>query len=234
MRSFGRQCRGQGQVLGKLVRDTEPQLRQLGEPLAVLGQPAQHLLAQATALRDATRERFAAAFNAAMPRHAHIRQHSTRRTQGQKLRHCKLVQADDLTLAPILKGKSNCPAQFGRKPGIVSAPATGFLLAPRGPEGNPSDPSYGLPRLDKVQKAIARIEPPQRPRVHSVAGALGLHDTARRQALHARGIRTGGIPKTVEPITPNPSPAQVLTILNEAGLNRQRPPHQVHVACAWG
>ena len=167
MRSFGRQCRGQGQVFVKLVRYTEQQLLQLGEPIAVLGQQAQHLLAQATALSDATRERFAEAFNAAMHSHAHIRQQSTRLTQGKKLRHYKLVNAYDLTIAPILKGKSNCPAQFGRKPGIVSDPATGFLFATRVPEGNPSDPSYVLPLLDKVQKAIERIEPPQRP------GSLG-------------------------------------------------------------
>jgi Transposase DDE domain len=234
MRSFGRQCRGQGQGFVTLVRHTEQQLLQLGEPMAVLGQQAQHLLAQATALSDATRERFAEAFHAALHRHAHIRQQSTRLTQGKKLRHCKLVNAYDLTIAPILKGKSNCPAQFGRKPGIVSDPATGFLFATRVPEGNPSDPSYGLPLLDKVQQALERVETPQRPRVHSVAGDLGLNDTALRQALHARGILTVGIPKTVEPITPNPSPEQVLTLLNEAGLNRQRTPHQVHLACACG
>ena len=154
MRSFGRQCRGQGQVFVKLVRYTEQQLLQLGEPIAVLGQQAQHLLAQATALSDATRERFAEAFNAAMHSHAHIRQQSTRLTQGKKLRHCKLVNAYDLTIAPILKGKSNCPAQFGRKPGIVSDPATGCLFATRVPEGNPSDPSYVLPSLTKSKRRL--------------------------------------------------------------------------------
>jgi len=218
----------------KLVRQTEHQLLELGEPITALGQQAQQLLAQATALSDARRERFAEAFNAAMHSHAHIRQQSTRLTQGKKLRHCKLVNAYDLTIAPILKGKSNCPAQFGRKPGIVSDPATGFLFATRVPEGNPSDPSSVLPLLDNVQKALERVKTPQRPRVHSVAGDLGINDKALRQALHARGILTGGIPKTVEPITPKPSPEQVLAILNEAGLNRQRTPHQVHLACACG
>ena len=234
MRCFGRQCRGHGHVFVKLVRQTEHQLLELGEPLTALGQPAQHLLVQATALSDSTRERFAEAFNAAMRSHAHIRQQSKRLTQGQKLRHCKLVKADDLTIAPILKGKSNCPAQFGRKPGIVSDPATGFLFANRVPEGNPSDPSYVLPLLDKVQKAIERVKTPPRPQVHSMAGDLGLNDMALRQALHARGILTVGIPKTVEPILPHPSPEQVRDILNEAGLHRQRTPHQVHLACACG
>ena len=99
-----------------------------------------------------------------MSSHTHIRKQSTRLTQGKKLRHCKLVNAYDLTIAPILKGKSNCPAQFGRKPGIASEPATGFIFANRVPEGNPSDPSYVLPLLDKVQSAIERVQStPQAP-----------------------------------------------------------------------
>jgi hypothetical protein len=234
MRGFGRQCRGHGHVFVKLVRQTEQKLLEVGEPITALGQHAQQLLAQATTLSDATRARFAAAFTAALHSHAHIRQQSTRLIHGHKLRHCKLVNADDRTIAPLLKGKSNCPAQFGRKPGIVSDPATGFLFASRVPEGNPSDPSSVLPLLDNVQKAIERVKTPQRLRVHSLAGDLGINDTARRQALHARGILTVGIPKTVAPITPNPSPEEVLDILNEAGLNRQRTPHQVHLACACG
>ena len=134
MRCFGRQCRGQGQVFVKLVRHTEQSCCNLVSPWRPWA-ASPHLLAQATALSDATRERLAEAFNAAMHRHAHIRQQSTRLTQGKKLSHCKLVNAYDLTIAPILKGKSNCPAQFGRKPGIVSDPATGFLFATLVPEG---------------------------------------------------------------------------------------------------
>jgi len=234
MRCFGRQCRGQGQVFVKLVRQTEQKLLELGEPITALGQHAQQLLAQASTLSDAQRKRVADAFNAALRTHAQIRQQSTRLIHGQKLRHCKLVNAYDLTIAPILKGKSNCPAQFGRKPGIASEPATGFLFAHRVPEGNPSDPSYVLPLLDKVQSAIERVKTPQRPRIHSVAGDLGLNDAALRQALHTRGILTVGIPKTVEPITSSPEPEEILDILNTAGLNRQRTPHQVQLASACG
>jgi hypothetical protein len=234
MRCFGRQCRGHGHVFVKLVRQTEQQLLALGEPITVLGQHTQQLLAQATTLSDVTRERVTEAFNAAMRNYESIRKQSKQLTHGKKLRHCKLVNAYDLTIAPILKGKSNCPAQFGRKPGIASDPATGFLFANRVPEGNPSDPSYVLPLLDKVQRAIERVKAPQRPRVHSVAGDLGLNDEVLRQALHARGILTVGIPKTVEPLTPQPTPAEVLDILNEAGLNRQRTPSQVQLACACG
>ena len=234
MRGFGRQCRGHGHVFVKLVRHTEQQLLELGQPITALGQQAQQLLAQATALSDSTRQRLADAFNAALSSHAHIRQQSTQLTHGKKLCHAKLVNAYDLTIAPILKGKSNCPAQFGRKPGIVSEPATGFIFANRVPEGNPYDASYVLPLLDKVQSALDRVSTLPRLRVHSVAGDLGINDAALRQALHARGLLTIGIPKTVEPITPHPRPEQVLDLLNEAGFNRQRTPHQVHLACACG
>src|SRR5713101_4198679 len=90
MRCFGRQCRGQGHVFVNLVRQTEQKLLELGEPITALGQHAQQLLAQATALSDSTRARFAEAFSAAMRSHAHIRTPSKQLVQGKKLRHCKL------------------------------------------------------------------------------------------------------------------------------------------------
>jgi hypothetical protein len=169
-----------------------------------------------------------------MRAHEHIRTQSKRLTQGKKLRHCKVVNAYDPTIAPIMKGKSNCPAQFGRKPGIVSDPATGFIFANLTPKGNPSDPSYVLPLLDKVQEAIERVETGPKRHIHSVAGDLGLNDAALRQALHERCILSVGIAKTIEPLTPNPSAQEVRDMLNEAGLHRKRTPHQVHLACASG
>jgi hypothetical protein len=234
MRGFGRQCRGQGQVLVKLVRHTEQTLLQLGEPITALGQQAQALLDQATTLSDTQHKRVAEVLKAALSSHALIRKQSTRLIHGQKLPHCKLVNAYDLTIAPICKGKSNCPAQFGRKPGIASEPATGFIFANHVPAGNPSDPSYVLPLLDKVQSAIDRVSAAKPLQVHSVAGDLGVNDTALRQALHARGILTIGIPKTVEPIKAQPTAEEILDILNEAGLNRRRTPYQVQLACACG
>jgi hypothetical protein len=234
MRCFGRPCRGQGHVFVKLVRQTEQKLLELGEPITALGQQAPQLLAQATGLSDAKRARFAEACHTAIRNHAHIHKQSTRLTQGKILSHCTLVNAYDLTIAPMLKGKSNGPAQCGRKPGIASDPATGFLFANLVPEGNPHDPSYVLPLLAQGQKAIARVKTPQRLRVHSVAGDLGINDKVLRQALHAQGILTVGIPKTIEPVKADPSPEEVRNLLNEAGLHRQRTPHQVHLACACG
>jgi hypothetical protein len=234
MRCFGRQCRGHGHVFVKLVRQTAQALLELGEPITALGPPAQPLLDQATARSDSTRERFAAVFTAAMRSHAHIRQPSTWLTQGKNLRHCHLVNPYDLTLAPMLQGKSNCPAQFGRTPGMVSDPATGFLFATQVPAGNPRDSSAVLPLLAKVQRAIARAKTPPRLRVHAVAGDLGLTDKTRRPALHARGLLPVGIPKTSAPIQAHPRPAAGRALLHEAGVPRPRTPHHVRLAGACG
>jgi hypothetical protein len=218
----------------KLVRQTEHQLLALGEPMKAFGQKAKEHLEQATLLRDTRRERLSLALTAAMNNHEQIRHQSKRLTHGKKLSHCKLVNAYDLTIAPIIKGKSNCPAQFGRKPGIVSEPATGFIFANLVPKGNPSDSSYVLTLLDQVQEATRLVQTGPKRQIHSVAGDLGINDPVLRQALHERGILTVGIPKTIEPTQTNPSAQDVLDILDEAGLNRIRTPHQVHLACASG
>ena len=234
MRSFGRQCRGQGKVFVKLVRETEGHLLVLGHPIEAWSQQARECLHQDRVRRQAQRERRRRDLEATHTAHRHITQQSQRLTQGKKLAQCKIVHAYDPTIAPILKGKSNCPAQFGRKTGIVSEPASGFIFANRVPAGNPSDPSYVLPLLDKVQHAMDLVVGPQRLRVHSLGGDLGINDTQLRQALHARGILTVGIPTSVEPIHPTPSPEEVLEILNTSRLHRIRTPHQVHLACASG
>ncbi len=209
MRSFGRQCRGRGRVFVKLVRQTERQLLDLGQPIPTLGQQAQQLLEQTEALSAAQRERLTQELSAALGAQAQIRKQSQRLTQGKKLPHCKIVNAYDPTIAPILKGKSNCPAQFGRKPGIVSEPATGFIFATRVPAGNPHEASYVVPLLDKVQRAINRVGSRKRRQVHSVAGDLGINEATLRQTLHERGILTLGIPKTVEPINPQPTAEEI-------------------------
>jgi hypothetical protein len=234
MRCVGRPRRGQGRIFVTLVRHTEQQLLALGQPSHALGQQAQPLLAQANALTEAQREGLAMQLTTALGAHGHIRQQSGRLTQGKKLRHGKLVNADDPTIAPIMKGQSHCPAQFGRKPGMVSEPATGFIFAHHVPSGHPSDRSYVLPWRDKVQHAIDRLRSPTRLQVHSVAGDRGVNDTPRRQALHARGLLTIGIPKTVAPITSQPTAKEILDILNAAGLNRQRTPNPGQLACACG
>jgi hypothetical protein len=92
----------------------------------------------------------------------------------------------------------------------------------------------GVPLLDKVQHAIDRVASPNRLRIISLGGDLGINDTELRQTLHTRGILPVGIPTSAEPITPAPSPEEVLDILNASGLNRIRTPHQVQLACISG
>jgi hypothetical protein len=169
-----------------------------------------------------------------MRHHEHIRRPSKHLTQGKKLSHVKVVNAYDPTIAPIIKGKSNCPAQFGPKPGIISEPATGYIFANRTPKGNPSDASYVLPLIDKVEQAIACVQQGPKRSIHSLAGDLGINDPIVRQTRHERGILSVGIPKTVAPIHPYPSAQEILDILNAADLNRKRTPYQVQLACASG
>src|SRR6266481_9263173 len=225
MRSFGRQCRGQGKVFVTLVRQTEKQLLELGGALTTWTQEAKALLEQAPHLSVVQRGRLQRDLEAASDAYRHITKQSQRLTQGKPLTQYKIVNAYDPTIAPIIKGKSHCPAQFGRKTGLLSEPASGFIFAHRVPQGNPSDPSYVLPLLDKVQRAIDLVASPKRLRVHSLGGDLGVNDAALRQALHARGILTVGIPTTVEPINPTPSQQEVGGILNTSGLNRIRTPY---------
>jgi hypothetical protein len=167
-------------------------------------------------LSETQRQRLREALTLAIGPHAHLRQQSKRLTQGKKLRYGKVVNAYDLTLAPMVKGKSNGPAQCGRKPGSISEPATGFLFANRTPQGNPHDVSDVLPWLDQVAQATKRVQSGAKPSMHAVAGALALNDPVFRQALHARQILPVGMPKTVEPIDPNLSAEDVLHMLNEA------------------
>jgi hypothetical protein len=234
MRGFGRQCRGQGKIFVKLVRQTERHLLERGDSIETWTQQAKALLHQDPHLAEAQRQRLLRDLEAASDAHRQIVKQSQRLTQGKKLNQCKIVNAYDPTIAPIIKGKSNCPAQFGRKTGILSEPASGFIFANRVPKGNPGDPSYVWPLLDKVQQAIDLVTSPKPFQVHSLGGDLGVNDPELRQALHDRGILSVGIPTTVEPINPQPSPEEVLDILNTSNLNRIRTPHQVHLACASG
>lgn len=234
MRRFGRSCRGQGKVFVKLVRQTEQQLLELGENISTFGHQAQAYLEDTATLRETQRERLSANLSTAMRHHEQIHKQSKQLTQGKNLGHFKVVNAYDPTIAPMIKGKSNCPAQFGRKPGIISEPATGYLFANLTPQGNPSDESYVLPLIDKVEQAIGRVKQGPKRSIHSLAGDLGVNDAVLRQTLHERHILSLGIPKTVAPINPHPNAQEILDMLNEAGLNRKRTPHQVLLACASG
>jgi len=234
MRRFGRQCRGQGKVFVSLVRQTETHLLTTGEAVAALARTAQAQVQSAPQLTAEQRTRWDTTLTAAVAAHDQIATQSRRLTHGKPLTRCKIVNAYDPTIAPICKGKSNCPTQFGRKPGIIAEPATGFVFAAQLPVGNPGDVSYVVPLVDKVQTALTQVTRRPRPALHSLAGDLALNDPKLRETLHARGILTVGIPRTVEPLSPTPTPEAVHQVLTTAGLQRKRTPRQVQLACAAG
>jgi hypothetical protein len=234
MRRFGRQCRGQGKVFVTLVRQTETQLLTTGQPVVGLARAAQTHVQSAAHVAEGQREHLATQLTVALDAHHQIATQSRRLTHGKPLTQCKIVNAYDPTIAPICKGKSNCPTQFGRKPGIIAEPATGFIFAVHLPVGNPSDASAVLPLVDKVQAAIAHVVGRSTPAIHSLAGDLALNDSKLRETLQGRGILTVGIPQTVEPLAPAPTQKETLRMLHEAGLTQTRTPHQVQLACACG
>jgi hypothetical protein len=234
MRRFGRQCRGQGKVFVSLVRQTETQLLTTGEPVVALARTTQAHVQTAPQLTEDQRTRWDTRLTVAVATHQQIVTQSRRLTHGKPLTRCKIVNAYDATIAPICKGKSNCPTQFGRKPGILAEPATGFVFAARLPVGNPTDLSYVLPLVDQVQTACARVSSRPTPRIHSLAGDLAVNDSTLRESLHLRGILTVGIPRTVEPLSPTPSPEAIQEGLTAADLHRKRTAHQVRLACAAG
>jgi hypothetical protein len=234
MRRFGRQCRGQGKVFVSLVRQTETQLLESGQPVVPLAQAAQACAQSAAHLTEAQQERLTTQLTGALAAHHQIVTQSRRLTQGKLLTQCKIVNAYDPTIAPICKGKSNCPTPFGRKPGLIAEPASGFIFAFALPVGNPADPSYVVPLVDKVQHALGQVSGHPTLAIHSVAGDLALNDASLRATLHGRGILTVGIPQTVEPLPPAPTPEEIRRMLHEAGLHHRRTPHQVQLACASG
>ena len=234
MRGFGRPCRGQGKVFVSLVRQTETQRLTTGEAVVTLAQTAQAQVQSAAALTEEQRARWDTTLTVALAIHQQSVTPSRRLTHGKPLTRCKIVNASAPTIAPSCKGKSNCPTQFGRKPGIIAEPATGFVFAGQLPVGNPSDASYVLPLVDKGQTALTHVTMRPIPALHSLAGDLALNDSPLRETLHARRILTVGIPRTVEPRSPTPSPADIYEVLTTAGLHRKRTPRQVHLVCAAG
>jgi hypothetical protein len=108
------------------------------------------------------------------------------------------------------------------------------VFAARLPVGNPADVSYVLPLVEQVQTACAKVTTRPTPTIHSLAGDLAVNDATLREQLHAHGILTVGIPRTVEPLSPTPSPDAIDERLTSADLHGTRTPRQVQLACAAG
>ncbi|MDP6036979.1 MAG: hypothetical protein QGG64_00355 [Candidatus Latescibacteria bacterium] len=157
---------------------------------------------------------------------------------GKKLDHCKIVNPYDMTIAPICKGKSNCPTQFGKKPGIIAETATGFIFGYHLPKGNPDDASYVMPLVHNADIAIDLLDwkyPKPIPRIRSLCGDLGMNDPNVRKELHQTGIATVGIPTSIEQIPKVPSPEMIEEVLHTPGLGEKQNATQIKIAyaCAY-
>jgi hypothetical protein len=221
-------------VLLSLVRQTEKKLLGAGHQVLPLALLAQDYL-QADEELDGQKQAYLNnQLLTAIGAHQPIEKQSRRLVRGKSLSHCKIVNAYDLTIAPILKGKSNCPAQFGKKPGIIAEMASGFIFAFHLPRGNPVDSSYVMPLIDGVEKVIDKVNRHRKPSIQSLAGDLGLNDTRLRANLHQRGILTVGIPNSIEPIAAAPTKDRIEEILNTPDLNAKPTLTKVKIACACG
>jgi hypothetical protein len=234
MRRFGRQCRGMGHVCVRLVRQTEPPWLEMGQPVLTLARATQDSLHGAMSLSGEQRTRLDTQLTTALAAQQRIASQSRRLTQGQALRHCNIVNAYDPTIAPMCKGNSHGPAQFGRKPGMIAEPAAGFILAWPLPVGYPCDARDVEPLVTTVEQAMAQVGTRPPLAIHALAGDLALHDTALREALHARGILTVGIPRTIDPLPPSPTPEDVFRTLEEADVHHIWTQAQVPRAYACG
>jgi hypothetical protein len=234
MRAFGRSCRGNGKILVKKVRETERRLLEVGQMVGPLALKATLDLYVDDSLEEAQQERLMASLRQAVQHYDLIEQQSRRLLQGKKLPHAKIVNAYDQAIAPIIKGKSNCPVQFGCKPGIIAEMATGFILGLHLPEGNPDDASYMIPLINHVETAIKAVDRKQKPRIQSVAGDLAFRHPALRGQLQQRGILTTGIPETVATIDPVPTPEQIQAAQQSIQTEPVPSATQVKIAYACG
>jgi hypothetical protein len=234
MRRFGRQWRGLGTVCVTLGRHTETPLLARGRQVLPLARAVQPRWPSMPQRSEDQRARLDTQLTAARAAHQRIAPQARRLTQGKVLAPGTIVHASEPTMAPIGQGKSHGPAPFGRKPGMSAEPAAGLIFARHLPVGNPRAARSVEPLVDHGEQAIARVRTRPTPAIHSRAGDLALPDVSWREAWHARGMRTVGIPTTVAPLPSAPTPEDVLQILDEADLPHRRTPSQVHLACACG
>jgi len=234
MRTFGRQCRGQHRLRVGWVRQTERQLLEVGQSVGPLALCATLYLQKESSLESAQPQRLLTHLRQATQHYALIEQQSRRLIHGHRLSQAKIVNPYDRTIAPIIKGKSNAPVQFGKKPGIMAEMATGFIFALHLPEGNPDDASYVPPLIERVDAAVAALKRARKPQIQSLAGDLAFRPDAVREPLHARGILTSGIPSTTDPLPRTASPQQIRAVQQSMPFPHIPSAHQVQVATACG
>jgi hypothetical protein len=223
-----------GNMFVTVVRQTETQWLALGHPILPLARAAQQRVHGATPRSEDPRARLDPQLTAALEAQQRSAHQSRRLTQGNAVAHGTMVHAYDPTMAPMCTGKSHGPAPFGRKPGMIAAPAAGVIFGRYLPRGHPRAGSSVPPVVDKAQQAIARVASSPRPTLHSLAGDLAFNEAALREVLHQPGMLTVGIPKTVEPLPPSPTPEDVRRLVHEGAAPRARTPCPVDLADAWG
>jgi len=233
MRGFGRACAGKGKVYIRLVRDTERCLLQVGQGVRVLAISA-HLLLQDASWAEGRQERFEDQLSQAVEHHKLIQHQSRRLIHGKKLSKAKIVNAYDPGIAPIEKGKSNRPSQFGRKPGVIAEVATGFIFGLHLPQGNPADQSYLMPLLGQAQQAIDQLPYHRKPAIHSVAADLSFRGEDLHRQLNRLGILTVGMPQTSDPVPALPTPEMVEALQQQEVFPAPPSARQVEIAYACG
>lgn len=234
MHSFGRTCRGKRKILVKVVRETEQQLLEVGRKVGALGLSAYLYLAEDTQLGESRQARLQEQLVQAVENYELIEQQSKRLVNGKKLPHAKIVNPYDSSITPIIKGKSNCPAQFGKKPGIIAEMATGFIFGLRLPEGNPHDASYMISLIDKVDETIDALDQRRKPKIHSVAGDLAFQIPTLRDQLTDRGILSVGIPETSASVPATPTPEMIQAAQEMFDTHQMPGVNQIQVAYACG
>jgi DNA anti-recombination protein RmuC len=80
-----------GKVFVMLVRQTETQLLEMGQPVLPMAQAAQEYLHDATHLSADQRARLDTQLTTALQAHHRIAHQSRRLTQGKSLPHCKIL-----------------------------------------------------------------------------------------------------------------------------------------------
>lgn len=234
MRTFGRSCRGAGKVFLKVVRQTERELLEVGRDVDPLCLSAMLHLYEDDSLEQMKQDDLHEKLRRATANYESVQAQSKRLVNGKKLPHAKIVNAYDTSITAIIKGKSNCPAQFGKKPGIIAEMATGFIFGLYLPQGNPDDASYMMPLLGKVNTAISKMQKKRKPRIVSVAGDLAFKDACLRNDLHDQGILTVGIPSTIDPVPAIPTPEMIRAVQAQFHPGKTLSATQVRTAYACG
>ena len=221
-------------MLVTVVRQTEPQGLELGHPILPLARAAPQRVPGAPPRSEDQRARLDPQLTAALEAQQRIAHQSRRLPPGNAVAHGTIVHADDPTSAPIGQGPRHGPAPCGRQPGMMAEPAAGGLLGRYRPRGHPREGSEVPPVVDHAPQAMARVAPAPRPTIHALAGDLACHEAALREGLPPQGMLTVGIPQTVAPLPPSPTPEAVLRLVPAGAAPRARTPCQVALAYACG